>query len=87
MTTSEFLTKLAAETGMTKKKASETLDTFVGLVKDMLKAEDSLSLREFGKFAVVTRKARVCHNPKTGEKLNVPEKKVPVFKFSAKALK
>ena len=47
-----------------------------------LKNSDKLEVRGFGSFRIRKRKARQGRNPKTGEKVDVPEKKVPYFKPS-----
>jgi len=51
-----------------------------------LKKGEEVSVAGFGIFAVKDRAARVARNPKTGEPVNVPAKRVPKFK-PAKALK
>jgi integration host factor subunit beta len=53
---------------------------------DLLEKEGigaDITIPKFGKFSVVRRKARIGHNPKTGEKLNIPEKATMKFKPSS----
>ena len=52
----------------------------------MLVAGEEISIPGFGKFSVVTRKARTGLNPQTKKKIKIPAKKVPKF-TGAKALK
>ena len=47
-----------------------------------LKRGDRVELRGFGVFSTNTQKARISRNPKTGEKVNTPEKKTIHFKMS-----
>ncbi len=52
------------------------LDQIIGELND----GNRIELRNFGVFEVRTRKSRVARNPRTGEKVQVPEKKTVVFK-------
>jgi integration host factor subunit beta len=47
-----------------------------------LRAGDKIEIRGFGSFRTRQRKPRVGRNPKTGEKVEVPAKKIPFFKPS-----
>ena len=51
-------------------------------VKRALKRGDRVELRGFGVFYTNIQKARISRNPKTGEKVNTPEKKTIHFKMS-----
>ena len=51
-------------------------------IKRALKRGDRVELRGFGVFSSKTQKARISRNPKTGEKVNTPEKKTIHFKMS-----
>ena len=51
-------------------------------IKRALKRGDRVELRGFGVFSAKTQKARISRNPKTGEKVNTPEKKTINFKMS-----
>ena len=51
-------------------------------IKRALKRGDRVELRGFGIFSSNTQKARISRNPKTGEKVNTPEKKTIHFKMS-----
>lgn len=75
-----------AETGLTKKQAAEALDALLDAITEALKRGDSVLLTGFGKFEVRTRAARKGINPKTLEKIQLPETKVPAFK-AGKGLK
>jgi DNA-binding protein HU-beta len=75
-----------AETGLTKKQAAEALDALLDAITAALKRGDSVLLTGFGKFEVRTRAARTGINPKTLEKIQLPETKVPAFK-AGKGLK
>ena len=51
-------------------------------IKRALKRGDRVELRGFGVFSAKTQKARISRNPKTGEKVDTPEKKTIHFKMS-----
>ncbi len=49
-------------------------------ITDTLAKGETIELRNFGVFKVKTRKSRVARNPKTGDKVTIPDRKVVVFK-------
>lgn len=53
---------------------------FLDQIVDELNEGNRIELRNFGVFEVRTRKSRIARNPRTGEKVQVPEKKTVVFK-------
>lgn len=69
-----------AETGITKKQAGEVVDAVISAIKDALAKGEKVSLIGFGTFSVKERAAREGRNPRTGKKIKIPKKKVPVFK-------
>lgn len=62
----------------------KNIDRFVGIIFDTivnaLKDGRRVELRGFGSFVVRNRKGIIGRNPKTGERVDVPPKKVPFFK-------
>ena len=56
-------------------------------IKKALKRGDRVELRGFGIFLTNIQKARISRNPKTGEKVNTPQKKTIHFKMSKKMFK
>ena len=65
------------------KKDLEKLTSIVfNEIKLALKKGDRVELRGFGVFSTNNQKARISRNPKTGEKVNTPEKKTIHFKMS-----
>mgnify|MGYP001306844947 CR=1 FL=1 len=86
MNKSDFIAKLADTANISKTEAERALDAVVDVVKDALKAGDSVNLVGFGSFVVRTRAARTGRNPRTGENITIAASKVPAFK-PGKALK
>ena len=56
-------------------------------IKQALKRGDRVELRGFGMFSTNVQKARISRNPKTGEKVNTPEKKAIHFKMAKEMFK
>lgn len=81
MTKADFVDKLAAKSGLTKKDAAAVVDAFVGVVTEALKKGEEVQFTGFGKFYVQKRAARQGINPQTKMKITIPASKVP--KFSA----
>ena len=63
------------------------VDLLLETISKALSDNEHIELRGFGSFKVKTRKARVARNPRTGERVNVPEKIVPYFKASRELVK
>ena len=81
MTKSEFVDKVAAQAGLSKKDAAAAVDAMLGTITDTLKGGGDVAFTGFGKFHVQSRAARMGVNPRSGEKVKIPAGKVP--KFSA----
>ncbi len=65
-----------------KKDLEKFTNIILNEVKRALKRGDRVELRGFGIFSIKIQKARISRNPKTGEKVNTPEKKTIHFKMS-----
>ena len=70
-----------------KKDLEKFTDIILTEIKQALKRGDRVELRNFGMFSTNTQKARISRNPKTGEKVNTPEKKSIHFKMSQEMFK
>ncbi len=64
-----------------KKDLEKFLNIILEEVKSSLKKGERVELRGFGTWSTHIQKARVSRNPKTGEKVNTPEKKTIHFKM------
>ena len=80
ITKKELVNRIAEITGQTKVITKEIIQLFLDeIIKELAKG-NRLEFREFGVFEVKDRKARRAQNPRTLEKVHVPEKKVVKFK-------
>ena len=87
MTKSVLIEKVAEKVeGLTRNQTEIVVDTVFESIKKALMNGDKIEIRGFGNFRLKTRKPRKARNPKTGESVEVPGKKVLYFKVG-KALK
>ena len=80
MTKSEMADKLAEKINVKKQQAEEIINIFTNSIIEALAQGDKVEIRGFGSFRVRDRNEKEGRNPKTGEKVFVPAKKVPFFK-------
>jgi len=86
MNQSELIIKTAQISGVSKKDVEHVLKTAGDVITAALIEEGEAVLPLLGKLGVVQKAARTGRNPKTGEAIQIPAKKVPHFSAS-KALK
>ena len=80
ITKKELVNRIAERTGQTKVVTKDIIQLFLDEIIRELANGNRLEFREFGVFEVKDRKARRAQNPRTLEKVHVPEKKVVKFK-------
>lgn len=80
MTKAELVDEVARAVQVTKKQAETIVNIVFDSIVDSLRAGQKIELRGFGSFRLRSRKSRTGRNPKTGEKVEVPSKKIPYFK-------
>ena len=68
--------------GFLKKDLEKFTNIILNEIKRALKRGDRVELRGFGVFSTRLQKARISRNPRTGEKVNTPEKRTINFKMS-----
>ncbi len=80
MTKAELVEKVAAQINLTKKQTEVVVNTVFQSITESLAQGKKVELRGFGSFRVRSRNARIGRNPKSGDRVNVPAKRVPFFK-------
>lgn len=80
MTKAELVEKVANQINLTKKQTEVVVNTVFQSITDSLTEGKKVELRGFGSFRIRQRNARMGRNPKSGDKVEVPAKKVPFFK-------
>lgn len=81
MTKSELIENISAQnTNLTKKQVEFIVNGVFSSIKDALRNDDKVEIRGFGSFKIREKNSKTGRNPKTGDKVDVPSKKVPYFK-------
>ena len=80
MTKKEFTDKMAERAGMSKADAQKAFEAFLGVTKEYLQAGEKVAFLGFGAFSVQEKAERMAKNPRTGEMVKFPAKKVVKFK-------
>jgi DNA-binding protein HU-beta len=80
MNKKQLIEWMVEHTNSPKGEAERHLEAFTAAVSGALKAGEEVQLPGFGKFYVREQKAREGRNPQSGEKMNIPARKVPAFK-------
>ena len=82
MTKSELILKITSKNSfLYQKDIYKITDTLFNSITKALKDGDRIELRGFGTFTTKLRNARIGRNPKTGEPVAIPQKKMPFFKM------
>jgi integration host factor subunit beta len=82
MTKADLIDEVSRLAELTRKDSEVILETIFDSVVRSLRAGDKIEIRGFGSFRTRQRKPRIGRNPKTGERVEVPAKKIPFFKPS-----
>jgi integration host factor beta subunit len=82
MTKSELINRVAERLPyLTRKDAEIIVNTIFDSMVDALVEGDRIEIRGFGSFKVKNRGDREGRNPKTGESVKIPAKRMPFFKI------
>ncbi|MDZ7294377.1 MAG: HU family DNA-binding protein [candidate division KSB1 bacterium] len=80
MTKDQLVDKLAEGTGLMKLEVAAVIDGFIAVVSSALRQGESVTLRGFGTFLPVERKARKARNPVTKNLVYIPARRAPYFR-------
>ncbi|ARI77246.1 MULTISPECIES: HU family DNA-binding protein [Halobacillus] len=86
MNKTDLINAVSEKTDLSKKDATQAVDSVFESIMDSLKDGEKVQLIGFGNFEVRERAARKGRNPQTGEEIEISASKVPAFK-PGKALK
>tara|TARA_B100000315_G_C14410372_1_gene510723 strand:- start:352 stop:624 length:273 start_codon:yes stop_codon:yes gene_type:complete len=86
MNKDDLIAKVANSVGVSKSDAAKSVDAVFSNITSSLKGGSEVRLVGFGTFIVANRAATTGRNPRTGESIQIPAKKVPKFR-AGKALK
>jgi integration host factor subunit beta len=82
MTKADLVEKVTSLGDLTRRDGEVIVETIFGSVIGALQSGDKIEIRGFGSFRIRQRNSRIGRNPKTGERVEVPAKRVPYFKPS-----
>ncbi len=80
MNKAEFIAEISQVSGFSKNDTEKLVDATFDVIGNALKNGEEVRLLSFGIFTSVLQKAKTARNPRTGEKIDVPERMVPKFK-------
>lgn len=80
LTKADLVEEVARAAQLTKKQAEAIVNLVFQTIIDSLRDGAKIELRGFGSFRIRNRGARLGRNPKTGERVEVPPKRIPYFK-------
>ncbi len=82
MTKADLIDEVSRQVELTRKDSEVIVETIFDSIVHSLRAGDKIEIRGFGSFRTRQRNPRVGRNPKTGDRVEVPAKKIPFFKPS-----
>jgi integration host factor subunit beta len=82
MTKADLIEEVSRMAELTRRESEVVVETIFESVVASLRAGDKVEVRGFGSFRTRERQPRVGRNPKTGDRVEVPAKKIPFFKPS-----
>jgi integration host factor subunit alpha len=84
LTKAQVLESIQNQTGFSKNKSSEIVETLLEIIKRTLASGEDVLVSGFGKFCVNKKKERKGRNPATGEAMMLKPRRVVTFKWSGK---
>ena len=82
MTKADLIEEVSRVVEMTRKDSEVIVEAIFDSIVRSLRGGDKIEIRGFGSFRTRERQARIGRNPKTGERVEVPAKRIPFFKPS-----
>ena len=79
MNKTELIAKVSEQTEIDKKRVEKIINATIETVQAEVQAGEQIQIVGFGTMKAVDKKATTCRNPKTGETMEVPAKRVPKF--------
>lgn len=80
MNKTALVAQIAEKSGLNRKQAEQAFNALTETITEALKAGDKVQVMGFGTFEIKERAAHIGRNPATGESIEIPASKSPVFK-------
>ena len=87
MNKADLVNSISEQTGLTKTKTNQVVDVITSVIAETLSKGEKVTLVGFGTFTTTDRNARKGRNPKTGEVIEIPAKRVAKFKAGSELTK
>jgi DNA-binding protein HU-beta len=87
MNKADLVNSISEQTGLTKTKSNQVVDALTSVIAETLSKGEKVTLVGFGTFTTTDRNARKGRNPKTGEVIEIPAKRVAKFKAGSELTK
>ena len=84
MTKARLITDVSKKTGLSKENTVRALEGMLHSIQKELHQGHKISITRFGTFRIFQLKAREGHNPRTGEAMKIPERRIVRFRAGAK---
>jgi len=82
MTKIDIVDKVYEKVGFPKSEVAKIVETIFDIIKETLQREDKIMVSGFGNFAIRSKKARRGRNPKTGDTIQITQRRILTFKPS-----
>jgi len=82
LTKADLIEEVLRVTELPRKESETIVETIFDSIIQSIQKGEKIEIRGFGSFRTRQRRGRIGRNPKTGEKVEVPAKKIPFFKPS-----
>ncbi len=82
MTRAQIAAEISGATGLSKKETEIVVEGFISCIINSFKRNESVEIRGFGTFKNNIKHPRIARNPKTGEKISLGKRFIPMFKVS-----
>src|ERR1700720_4043121 len=82
LTKADLIEEVLKVTELPRKESETIVETIFDSIIEAIQKGEKIEIRGFGSFRTRQRKGRMGRNPKTGEKVEVPAKRIPFFKPS-----
>lgn len=82
MTREDIINRLYENVGLPKKDASQVLAIILDTLKNTLAADESIKISNFGTFNIRRKHSRLGRNPRTGQEIEIPYRRVVLFRPS-----
>jgi len=80
MNKADLTEKLAESAGIPKVRAAQYINILTNTIRNALVEGQKVTISDFGTFTVSQRRAFTGHNPKNGAEIQVPSRRIPVFR-------